>query len=47
MGMYIGWLITYCTRSPFAQDEIFLNGAIILPHKEIKESNLEPGKIIM
>lgn len=29
------------------QDEIFLNGAIILPHKEIKESNLEPGKIIM
>ena len=29
-----------------ARDEISLNGAIVLPHKELKESVLEP-KIIM
>ena len=29
------------------QDEIYLNGAIVLPHKDIKESVLEPGNIIM
>lgn len=28
-------------------DEVYLNGAIVLPHKEIKESILEPGTIIM
>ncbi len=28
------------------QDELYLNGAIVLPHKEIKESVPEP-KIIM
>jgi mannose-1-phosphate guanylyltransferase len=27
--------------------EIFLNGAIVLPHKEIKESIMDPGTIIM
>lgn len=29
------------------KDEVFLNGTIILPHKEIKETILEPGTIIM
>jgi mannose-1-phosphate guanylyltransferase len=29
------------------QDEVYLNGAIVLPHKDIKESILEPGTIIM
>ncbi|KAK9814845.1 hypothetical protein WJX72_012522 [[Myrmecia] bisecta] len=29
------------------KDEVFLNGSIILPHKEIKESILDPGTIIM
>ncbi|KAK9810857.1 hypothetical protein WJX73_002434 [Symbiochloris irregularis] len=29
------------------REEVFLNGAIILPHKEIKETILEPGTIIM
>jgi mannose-1-phosphate guanylyltransferase len=31
----------------FVGDEIFLNGAIVLPHKDLKESVLEPGTIIM
>lgn len=31
----------------YVQEEVFLNGAIILPHKEIKETILEPGTIIM
>lgn len=29
------------------QEEVFMNGTIVLPHKEIKESNLDPGTIIM
>ena len=29
------------------QDEVFLNGTIVLPHKEIKETVLDPGTIIM
>mmetsp|Transcript_26153 Transcript_26153/g.83527 ORF Transcript_26153/g.83527 Transcript_26153/m.83527 type:complete len:282 (-) Transcript_26153:488-1333(-) len=29
------------------KDELYHNGTIILPHKEIKESNTSPGKIIM
>lgn len=29
------------------QDEVFMNGTIVLPHKDIKESNLDPGTIIM
>jgi mannose-1-phosphate guanylyltransferase len=36
------WLFAVCL-----QDEILLNGGIVLPHKEIKESILEPGTIIM
>lgn len=31
----------------FIADEVFLNGAIVLPHKDIKESIYEEGKIIM
>lgn len=31
----------------FIKDEVALNGAIVLPHKDIKESVSEPGKIIM
>ncbi|KAL4447628.1 hypothetical protein ABPG75_004847 [Micractinium tetrahymenae] len=31
----------------FIKDEVYLNGAIVLPHKDIKESILEPGTIIM
>lgn len=31
----------------FIGNEIYLNGAIVLPHKDIKESCLEAGKIIM
>ncbi|KAI8103832.1 hypothetical protein M9434_002099 [Picochlorum sp. BPE23] len=31
----------------FIKDEVALNGAIVLPHKDIKESVTEPGKIIM
>ena len=31
----------------FGQDEVFLNGTIVLPHKEIKESVLDCGTIIM
>lgn len=31
----------------FIKDEVALNGAIVLPHKDIKESVVEPGKIIM
>ncbi|GAB4814853.1 hypothetical protein N2152v2_001899 [Parachlorella kessleri] len=31
----------------FVGDEIYMNGAIVLPHKDIKESILEPGTIIM
>ena len=31
----------------FIGDEIYLNGAIVLPHKDLKESSLEPGAIIM
>lgn len=31
----------------FIKDEVLLNGSIVLPHKDIKESVLEPGKIIM
>lgn len=27
--------------------EVFLNGSIVLPHKEIKESIMDPGTIIM
>ena len=29
------------------QEEVFLNGTIVLPHKEIKDSILDPGTIIM
>jgi len=29
------------------QEEVFMNGTIVLPHKEIKESNLDQGTIIM
>lgn len=29
------------------KDEVYMNGAIVLPHKEIKESVLDPGTIIM
>ena len=28
------------------QDEVLLNGTIVLPHKELKESQLEPGTIV-
>lgn len=31
----------------FIADEIYLNGAIVLPHKDLKESILEAGTIIM
>lgn len=31
----------------FVADEIYMNGAIVLPHKDIKESILDPGTIIM
>ena len=31
----------------FVGDEIYLNGAVVLPHKDIKESVLESGTIIM
>ncbi len=31
----------------FIKDEVLLNGSIVLPHKDIKESVTEPGKIIM
>eukprot|EP00887_Chlorella_sp_A99_P006816 scaffold2.g6816.t1 len=31
----------------FVADEVYMNGAIVLPHKDIKESVLEPGTIIM
>ncbi|EFN59637.1 hypothetical protein CHLNCDRAFT_133102 [Chlorella variabilis] len=31
----------------FIKDEVYLNGAIVLPHKDIKDSILEPGTIIM
>ncbi|KAL4539480.1 hypothetical protein Ndes2437B_g02148 [Nannochloris sp. 'desiccata'] len=31
----------------FIGDEIYLNGAVVLPHKDLKESVLEPGTIIM
>jgi len=34
-------------RAPASQDEVFLNGTIVLPHKEIKETVLDPGTIIM
>ena len=27
--------------------EVFLNGAIVLPHKELKDSIMDPGTIIM
>ena len=30
-----------------AQDEVFLNGTIVLPHKELKETVLDQGTIIM
>ena len=29
------------------QEEVFLNGTIVLPHKELKETVLDPGTIIM
>lgn len=29
------------------QDEVFLNGTIVLPHKELKETVLDQGTIIM
>eukprot|EP00877_Chromochloris_zofingiensis_P007402 jgi/Chrzof1/2915/Cz12g03240.t1 len=28
------------------QDELYLNGAVVLPHKEIKESVLQPNIIL-
>ena len=31
----------------FIGDEIYLNGAVVLPHKDLKESVLEAGTIIM
>lgn len=31
----------------FMGDEIYLNGAVVLPHKDIKDSVLEAGTIIM
>ncbi|KAI7837580.1 hypothetical protein COHA_008593 [Chlorella ohadii] len=31
----------------FVKDEVQLNGAIVLPHKDLKESVMEPGTIIM
>ena len=30
----------------FVQDELFLNGAVVLPHKEVKESVLQPTIIL-
>lgn len=47
-----GWCCAccWCLGNAIAlrvQDEVFLNGTIILPHKEIKETILEPGTIIM
>jgi hypothetical protein len=52
MGMCISLLACTRTRTTDqlchpSQDEIFLNGTIVLPHKEIKESQLDPGTIIM
>ncbi len=29
------------------KDEVMLNGTIVLPHKEIKDSQMEPGAIVM
>ena len=29
------------------RDEVMLNGTVVLPHKEIKESQMEPGAIVM
>jgi hypothetical protein len=39
-------LPVYCLCNA-PQDEVFLNGSIVLPHKDIKESIMEPGTIIM
>ncbi len=35
------------TPGTLLQDEVQLNGAIVLPHKDLKESVMEPGTIIM
>lgn len=40
-------LVALTARQLPTQDEIYLNGAVVLPHKDIKESVLEPGTIIM
>ena len=29
------------------KDEVVLNGTVVLPHKELKESQMEPGTIVM
>jgi mannose-1-phosphate guanylyltransferase len=39
--------LLFIAGSDVLQDEIFLNGTIVLPHKEIKDSQLEVGTIIM
>lgn len=29
------------------KDEVVLNGTVVLPHKELKESQMEAGAIVM
>ena len=45
LARYIVTLLT--ERCSAMQDEVFLNGTIVLPHKEIKETVLDAGTIIM
>ncbi len=42
--MFTGALVMSCCM---LQDEVFLNGTIVLPHKELKETVLDQGTIIM
>jgi hypothetical protein len=45
----VGWwvIISYCLFVCVgAQDELYMNGAVVLPHKEIKESVHQPAIIL-
>lgn len=35
------------SQGTYISDEVILYGTIVLPHKELKDTSVEPGKIIM
>jgi NDP-sugar pyrophosphorylase family protein len=51
-GSSVGQWARVCNKAVIGEDchvkdEVVLNGTVVLPHKELKESQMEPGTIVM